>query len=126
VASGGERIITVVGCGGNRDRAKRPVMGQVAAAHSDRVVFTSDNPRDEDPQDILREMEAGVTVTDKRKLIVIADRREAIKTAVSLAAPGDIVLVAGKGHEKYQESRGVRIPFDDRKVLEEMFDMLEK
>lgn len=126
VAAGGERIITVVGCGGNRDRAKRPVMGQVAAAHSDRVVFTSDNPRDEDPQDILLEMEAGVSVTDKRKLIVIADRREAIKTAVSLAAPGDIVLVAGKGHEKYQETKGVRIPFDDRQVLEEMFEMLEK
>lgn len=126
LASGGERIITVVGCGGNRDRAKRPVMGQVAGAHSDRVVFTSDNPRDEDPQDILREMEAGVTVTDKRKLIVIADRREAIKTAVSLAAPGDIILVAGKGHEKYQETKGIRTAFDDRQVLEEMFRMLEK
>lgn len=126
VASGGERIITVVGCGGNRDRAKRPVMGQVAAAHSDRVVFTSDNPRDEDPQDILHEMEEGVTITDKRKVIVIPDRREAIKTAVSLAASGDIVLVAGKGHEKYQETRGVRIAFDDRQVLEEMFRMLEK
>jgi UDP-N-acetylmuramoyl-L-alanyl-D-glutamate--2,6-diaminopimelate ligase len=126
IASSGERIITVVGCGGNRDRAKRPVMGQVAAAHSDRVVFTSDNPRDEDPAEILREMESGVTVTDKRKVIVIADRREAIKTAVSLAAPGDIVLVAGKGHEKYQETRGVRIAFDDRQVLEEMFRMLEK
>ena len=126
LASGGERIITVVGCGGNRDRAKRPVMGQVAGAHSDRVVFTSDNPRDEDPQEILREMEAGVTITDKRKLIVIADRREAIKTAVSLAAPGDIILVAGKGHEKYQETKGVRTAFDDRQVLEEMFRMLEK
>ena len=101
-------------------------MGQVAAAHSDRVVFTSDNPRDEDPQDILHEMEEGVTVTDKRKVIVIPDRREAIKTAVSLAASGDIVLVAGKGHEKYQETRGVRIAFDDRQVLEEMFRMLEK
>lgn len=126
VAASGERIITVVGCGGNRDKAKRPVMGQVAAAHSDRAVFTSDNPRDERPEEILQEMEAGVAVTDKRKVIVITDRREAIKTAVSLASPGDIVLIAGKGHEKYQEINGVRIAFDDRQVLEEMFRMLEK
>jgi UDP-N-acetylmuramoyl-L-alanyl-D-glutamate--2,6-diaminopimelate ligase len=101
-------------------------MGEVACTHSDRVIFTSDNPRDEDPGAIIREMEGGVTVNHKRKLISIPDRREAIKTAVSLASKDDIILLAGKGHEKYQEVRGVRVAFDDKQVLTEMFEALGK
>ena len=124
VARGGERIITVVGCGGDRDRTKRPVMGDVASRYSDRVVFTSDNPRREEPGRIILEMEQGVSVDNKRKTVAIPDRREAIKAAVSMAGPEDIVLLAGKGHEKYQETSGVRKPFDDRAVLIEMFEMM--
>ena len=101
-----ERIITVVGCGGDRDKTKRPVMGEVACKLSDRVIFTSDNPRSEDPEAILNDMEAGLNTAARRKFISIIDRREAIKTAVSLTQPADIVLVAGKGHEKYQEIKG--------------------
>ncbi|WP_119078570.1 UDP-N-acetylmuramoyl-L-alanyl-D-glutamate--2,6-diaminopimelate ligase [Chitinophaga alhagiae] len=123
---GHEQIITVVGCGGDRDTAKRPVMGEVAAEHSDKVIFTSDNPRSEDPGEIIRQMEAGVAVHQRKKTISIADRREAIKTACSLAQQEDIILVAGKGHEKYQEVSGVKHPFDDKKVLEEMFELFEK
>lgn len=122
----GEQIITVVGCGGDRDKTKRPVMGEVACKYSDKVVFTSDNPRSEDAEQILREMETGLSTAAKRKYISITDRREAIKTAVSLAKPSDILLIAGKGHEKYQEIKGVKYPFDDKAVLKEMFDMLEK
>lgn len=121
-----EQIITVVGCGGDRDKAKRPVMGEAACEHSDKVIFTSDNPRNEDPQEIIREMEAGLKSASRRKFISIADRKEAIKTAVSLAMPGDIVLVAGKGHETYQEIKGERHHFSDREVLTEMFALLEK
>ncbi|NDC76543.1 MAG: UDP-N-acetylmuramoyl-L-alanyl-D-glutamate--2,6-diaminopimelate ligase, partial [Chitinophagia bacterium] len=124
VARDGERIITVVGCGGDRDRTKRPVMGDVASRYSDRVVFTSDNPRREEPGRIILEMEQGVSVDNKRKTVAIPDRREAIKAAVSMAGPEDIVLLAGKGHEKYQETAGVRKPFDDRAVLIEMFEMM--
>lgn len=123
---GHEQIITVVGCGGDRDASKRPIMGAAACEHSDRVVFTSDNPRSEDPNDILKAMESGVLVTARKKYITIADRREAIKTAVSLAQREDIILVAGKGHEKYQDIKGVKHPFDDRQVLLEMFELLEK
>lgn len=123
---GNEKIITVVGCGGNRDKTKRPVMAEVACEYSDKVIFTSDNPRKEDPLEILKDMEAGVNVVARKKYITIADRREAIKTAVSLSAKEDIVLVAGKGHEKYQEINGVKYDFDDKKVLQEMFEMLEK
>jgi UDP-N-acetylmuramoyl-L-alanyl-D-glutamate--2,6-diaminopimelate ligase len=123
---GNSRVITVVGCGGNRDKTKRPVMAEVACGHSDKVIFTSDNPRNEDPLDILKDMEAGVNAAAKRKCISIADRREAIKTAVTLAHSEDIVLVAGKGHEKYQEINGVKNDFDDKAVLNEMFQMLEK
>jgi UDP-N-acetylmuramoyl-L-alanyl-D-glutamate--2,6-diaminopimelate ligase len=126
VANAGEKIITIIGCGGNRDRTKRPLMGGVACTHSDRVIFTSDNPRDEDPGAIIREMEGGVTVNHKRKFISIPDRREAIKTAVSLANKDDIILLAGKGHEKYQEVRGVRVAFDDKQVLTEMYEVLGK
>ena len=123
---GNEHIITVVGCGGDRDTAKRPVMAAAACEHSDRVIFTSDNPRSEDPLEILKQMEAGVGVTARKKYITIADRREAIKTAVSLAVKEDIILVAGKGHEKYQDIKGVKYDFDDKKILNEMFELLDK
>lgn len=123
---GNEQVITVVGCGGDRDRAKRPVMAQVAAEHSDRVILTSDNPRSEEPEAIIHEMEAGVPVHQKKKVLSITDRKEAIKTAMSLANPEDIILVAGKGHEKYQEIKGVKHPFDDKAVLQEMMKMMEK
>ncbi|MBS1655728.1 MAG: UDP-N-acetylmuramoyl-L-alanyl-D-glutamate--2,6-diaminopimelate ligase, partial [Bacteroidetes bacterium] len=123
---GNEQVITVVGCGGDRDKTKRPVMGEVACEHSDKVIFTSDNPRSEDPMEILKDMETGLSASAKRKYISIVDRREAIKTAISLAKAEDIVLIAGKGHEKYQEIKGVRHHFDDKEVLSEMFAMLNK
>ena len=123
---GNEQVITVVGCGGERDKAKRPVMAEVACEYSDKVILTSDNPRSEDPLEILREMHAGVNAVTKKKVISIADRKEAIKIAVSLAQKSDIVLLAGKGHEKYQEIMGVRYEFDDKKVLMDMFELLEK
>jgi UDP-N-acetylmuramoyl-L-alanyl-D-glutamate--2,6-diaminopimelate ligase len=121
-----EQVITVVGCGGDRDKTKRPVMGEVACEHSDKVIFTSDNPRSEDPLEILKDMEAGLGSAAKRKFISIADRREAIKTAISLAKAEDIVLIAGKGHEKYQDIKGVKNHFDDKEVLREMFELLGK
>ena len=121
VRTGGEKVITVVGCGGNRDAQKRPVMARSAADGSDRVILTSDNPRDEDPAQILRDMEDGLDPIEKRKCLSIVDRREAIRTAAALAEPGDIVLVAGKGHETYQEILGDRHPFDDRLELKEAF-----
>jgi len=121
-----ERIITVVGCGGDRDKTKRPVMGEVACQLSDKVVFTSDNPRSEEAEAILKDMEAGLNTAARRKFISIADRKQAIKTAVSLSHPSDIVLVAGKGHEKYQEIKGVKYPFDDKSVLREIFEILNK
>ncbi|MFD2202301.1 UDP-N-acetylmuramoyl-L-alanyl-D-glutamate--2,6-diaminopimelate ligase [Shivajiella indica] len=124
VRSGGEKIITVVGCGGNRDRTKRPVMAKIATQLSDKVILTSDNPRDEDPMAILKEMEAGVNPVDFKKTLVIEDRREAIKTAGVLATKGDIILIAGKGHETYQEIKGVKYPFDDREVVKEMLKMM--
>ena len=124
--NGLEKIITVVGCGGNRDTGKRPVMAQVACEYSDKVILTSDNPRNEDPLQIIKDMEAGVSVVARKKCISIADRREAIKTAVSLSNDEDIILIAGKGHEKYQEIKGVRNDFDDKKILREMFELLEK
>ncbi len=123
---GNQQIITVVGCGGDRDKTKRPVMAEVACEYSDKVIFTSDNPRSEDPLEILNDMQAGVNAVTKKKVISIADRKEAIKTAVSLANSEDIVLIAGKGHEKYQEIKGVKYDFDDKKILNEMFALLEK
>ncbi|GAA4731265.1 UDP-N-acetylmuramoyl-L-alanyl-D-glutamate--2,6-diaminopimelate ligase [Flavisolibacter ginsenosidimutans] len=123
---GNEQVITVVGCGGDRDKTKRPVMGEVACEHSDKVIFTSDNPRSEDPMEILNDMETGLPVSAKRKYIAIADRKQAIKTAISMAQPEDIVLVAGKGHEKYQEINGVKHHFDDKEVVQEMFELLNK
>lgn len=123
---GESKIISVVGCGGNRDKTKRPEMAAVACEYSDRVIFTSDNPRYEDPEQIIREMEAGVPVTARKKYISITERKDAIKAAVAFANEGDIILVAGKGHEKYQEINGVKKHFDDKEVLAEMFQLLNK
>ncbi len=123
---GTEQVITVVGCGGDRDKAKRPVMAKVACELSDRVILTSDNPRSEDPQQIIVDMEEGLNTAAKRKYISIVDRKEAIKTAVSLSGKDDIILVAGKGHEKYQEIKGIRHPFDDKKVLKEWLEAYGK
>lgn len=123
---GHEQVITVVGCGGDRDKTKRPVMGQMACDLSDKVIFTSDNPRSEDPEAILRDMEQGLSSAAKRKYISITDRREAIRTAVSMANKEDIILVAGKGHEKYQDIGGVKHHFDDKEVLQEMFNQIKK
>jgi len=119
------RVITVVGCGGDRDSGKRPVMAKIACDMSDKVILTSDNPRSEDPGEIIRAMEKGIGIGEARKALSIVDRKEAIKTAVSIAQPGDVILVAGKGHEKYQEIKGVRTPFDDKEVLSEMFQLFE-
>ena len=118
------RVITIVGCGGDRDKAKRPVMARIASEMSDKVILTSDNPRSEDPVEIIHQMEAGIPISEKRKTVSITDRKEAIKTAVSFAQPGDVILVAGKGHEKYQEINGVRSPFDDKKILIEFFKIM--
>ena len=115
--TGRQRIITVVGCGGNRDRAKRPIMAATAIAHSDRVILTSDNPRFEEPETILKDMQTGISTDVAGKITSIVSRREAIETAYAEARPGDIILVAGKGHEKYQEVNGVKHPFDDKEVL---------
>lgn len=126
IRQGHEKMITVVGCGGNRDKTKRPLMAQVACEYSDKAIFTSDNPRNEDPLEILKDMEAGLTPAQRKKFISIADRREAIKTAISLADKEDIVLIAGKGHEKYQDINGVKNHFDDKEELNQMFALLEK
>lgn len=112
-----QRIITVVGCGGNRDAAKRPIMARLAAQLSDQVFLTADNPRDEDPQEIINQMQAGLTPPAAAHVQQLPDRRQAIRAAVALARPGDLVLVAGKGHETYQEIKGVKSPFDDREEL---------
>lgn len=114
-------IITVVGAGGNRDKGKRPIMAREAALRSDRLILTSDNPRDEEPADILRDMEAGLDADGRKKTLSIADRREAIRTAATLASAGDVILIAGKGHEDYQEIKGVKHHFDDREVVKEVF-----
>jgi UDP-N-acetylmuramoyl-L-alanyl-D-glutamate--2,6-diaminopimelate ligase len=124
--SGGKgNVITIVGCGGDRDTSKRPVMAKIACELSDKVILTSDNPRSEDPVAIIHQMEKGIAPHELRKTLSITDRREAIKTAVTLAQPGDIILVAGKGHEKYQEIKGERTPFDDKKILDEFFQLMK-
>jgi UDP-N-acetylmuramoyl-L-alanyl-D-glutamate--2,6-diaminopimelate ligase len=115
-----QRLITVVGCGGNRDKAKRPVMARIAIENSDTVVFTSDNPRDENPDAILDDMYAGLAVSERTKAIRIVDRKEAINAAVHLAHPGDIILIAGKGHETYQEIKGACTHFDDKEIIKEL------
>lgn len=121
--TGQEQVISVVGCGGNRDKTKRPLMAAIACKYSDKVILTSDNPRDEDPMEIIREMQKGVGPTEARKTLVMVDREEAIKTACMLAKESDIILVAGKGHETYQEIKGVRHDFDDHEVLTRMLKM---
>src|SRR5690606_29191646 len=113
IRSRNEQLITVVGCGGDRDKTKRPIMAQIATNLSDKVILTSDNPRSEDPDDIIADMEKGVEPQNQRKTISVTDRRQAIKTACQLAQLGDIILIAGKGHETYQEVKGVRHHFDD-------------
>lgn len=123
---GGEQVITVVGCGGDRDKSKRPIMAQVACDLSTKVFLTSDNPRSEDPEHILMDMEQGLTSAAKRKYIKIVDRKEAIKAAISFAGPGDIILIAGKGHEKYQDIKGVKHDFDDKQILLNLFKELDK
>lgn len=125
IRGGNEQVITVVGCGGDRDSMKRPLMAAIAAERSDRVILTSDNPRTEDPQKIIDDMKKGVEPQHARKVLVIPDRREAIKAACSMAVSGDIILVAGKGHEKYQEVNGVKHPFDDMQVLQDSFRIYE-
>ena len=124
--TGYEQIITVVGCGGDRDKTKRPIMAQTACNLRDKVILTSDNPRSEEISAILKDMETGLDSAAKRKYISISDRKEAIKTAVSLAKEEDIILIAGKGHEKYQDIKGTKYPFDDKAVLLEVFEMLGK
>ena len=121
-----EQLITVVGCGGNRDATKRPVMAQIASSMSDKAIFTSDNPRNEVPEAIIEDMEKGVEPQNYKKTIAIADRKQAIKTACQLAEPNDIILIAGKGHETYQEIKGVRNHFDDMETVTELLAQLNK
>ena len=115
------RVITVVGCGGNRDKGKRPIMAKEAAKLSDQLILTSDNPRFEEPEEIIKDMVAGLNATDMEHTLCITDRTQAIKTATMLAKKGDVILVAGKGHEDYQEIKGVKHHFDDREVLRDIF-----
>ncbi|UFH47682.1 UDP-N-acetylmuramoyl-L-alanyl-D-glutamate--2,6-diaminopimelate ligase [Flavobacterium galactosidilyticum] len=121
-----EQLITVVGCGGNRDKTKRPIMADIATALSDKAILTSDNPRDEDPEVIISEMEKGVAPQNYKKLLAITDRKQAIKTACQLAQPNDIILIAGKGHETYQEVKGIRQHFDDMETVKEILEQLNK
>jgi UDP-N-acetylmuramoyl-L-alanyl-D-glutamate--2,6-diaminopimelate ligase len=120
IIKGNQKIITVVGAGGDRDRAKRPIMGKIAALNSDRVILTSDNPRSEIPEDIIMEMKAGIEDTLADKVLSVTDRKEAIRTAFMLAGEGDVILVAGKGHETCQEIGGVKIHFNDKEIIREI------
>lgn len=124
--TGGETLFTIVGCGGNRDKAKRPLMAKIACQLSDKVILTSDNPRDEDPIEILRDMESGINPVDLKKTLTIEDRKSAIKTACSMATKGDIILIAGKGHETYQEIKGVKHPFDDKAIVKELLKLMHR
>ncbi|WP_462266260.1 UDP-N-acetylmuramoyl-L-alanyl-D-glutamate--2,6-diaminopimelate ligase [Mucilaginibacter sp.] len=124
IRKGTEQVITVIGCGGDRDKTKRPIMAKTACDWSDKVILTSDNPRTENPEQIIKDMQAGVDAANQRKTLNITDRREAIRTAVHLAQPGDIVLLAGKGHEKYQEINKVKNHFDDKEELLNQFQLL--
>ena len=121
-----EQLITIVGCGGDRDRTKRPIMANIASTLSDKTILTSDNPRTENPDDIIAEMESGVEPQNYKKTISIADRKQAIKTACQLASPNDIILIAGKGHETYQEIQGIRYDFDDMQIVKELLIQLNK
>jgi len=120
VLDGKGKVITVCGAGGNRDKGKRPLMAQEAVRQSDKVIITSDNPRFENPQDIINDMLEGLNSRQREKVLSIVDRREAIRTACMLAHKGDVVLIAGKGHEDYQEIQGVKHHFDDREVVEQL------
>lgn len=122
IRTNNEALITVIGAGGNRDTEKRPKMARIASLLSDMVILTSDNPRSEEPEMIIKDMQAGIDPAKTNKTLSITSREEAIKTAVNLAKPGDIILVAGKGHEKYQEIKGVRYPFDDREIVKKLFE----
>ena len=123
VLAGKGQCWTVCGAGGNRDKGKRPLMAQEAVKNSDRVIITSDNPRNEEPQDIINDMLAGLDASQRRSVISIVDRREAIRTACTMAQPGDVILVAGKGHEDYQIIKGVKHHFDDHEVIREAFGL---
>ncbi|MBT8236531.1 MAG: UDP-N-acetylmuramoyl-L-alanyl-D-glutamate--2,6-diaminopimelate ligase, partial [Bacteroidia bacterium] len=124
--TGNENVITVVGCGGERDKSKRPVMGHIASELSNKAIFTSDNPRSESPMAIINEMEAGVEPQNSSKVLSIENREQAIKTACQLAVANDIILIAGKGHETYQETNGKRIDFDDFKMITSILESLNK
>lgn len=126
IRTGNEQVITVIGCGGDRDASKRPIMAKIACDLSNKVILTSDNPRSEEPDTIIMQMEKGVDAVNHKKTLSIPDRSKAIKMACSIAKSGDIVLVAGKGHEKYQEIKGIKYPFDDMMVLKENFKSFEK
>ena len=126
IRTGNEQVISLVGCGGDRDPFKRPIMAKIACEHSDRVIITSDNPRNENPEDIINQMKQGIDGVYFKKVLSITDRKEAIKTACTLANPGDIILIAGKGHEKYQEIKGVKYPFDDLEELKKNFELMFK
>lgn len=125
IRTGNEKVITLVGCGGDRDVAKRPIMTKIACEYSNKVILTSDNPRTENPEEILNQMEAEINPVDAKKTLRISDRKEAIKTAVAFAEEGDIILIAGKGHEKYQEINGVKYPFDDFEIVKENFKTID-
>jgi len=124
IRTGNEKVITIVGCGGDRDKEKRPIMAKIACELSDKIILTSDNPRSENPDEIIKDMRQGVEGIYFNKVLAISNREEAIRTACSLAADGDIILVAGKGHEKYQEINGEKLPFDDMEILKETFQLM--
>jgi UDP-N-acetylmuramoyl-L-alanyl-D-glutamate--2,6-diaminopimelate ligase len=126
IRTNNEQLITVVGCGGDRDKTKRPIMANIASTMSNKVIITSDNPRTEDPIDIIADMEKGVEPQNQRKTLSIVDRKQAIKTACQLAGSNDIILIAGKGHETYQEIQGVRHDFDDMQIVKELLEQLNK
>jgi UDP-N-acetylmuramoyl-L-alanyl-D-glutamate--2,6-diaminopimelate ligase len=123
--TGNEQVITIIGCGGDRDSEKRPLMAAIACEYSNKVILTSDNPRSEDPEEILNQMQNGINPIDSKKTLRITDRKEAIKAACSLTDSGDIILIAGKGHEKYQEIKGVKHPFDDLEILKDVIKTLD-
>ena len=125
IRTGNEKVITLVGCGGDRDKEKRPIMAKIACEMSDKIILTSDNPRTENPDEIIKDMRQGVDGIHFNKVLAIVNREEAIRTACSLANDGDIILVAGKGHEKYQEINGEKLPFDDMRILSQTFDLMK-
>jgi UDP-N-acetylmuramoyl-L-alanyl-D-glutamate--2,6-diaminopimelate ligase len=126
IRTNNEQLITVVGCGGDRDKTKRPIMAHIASSMSNKVIMTSDNPRSENPEDIISDMEKGVEAQNQKKTLSILDRKQAIKAACQLAGANDIILIAGKGHETYQEIDGIRYEFDDMKIVKELLEELNK